>query len=255
MRFWRRRGGERLGQLAKTFPAVLVYGPRQCGKTMLVRHLYPEWRHVDLERPADHDMLRADLEGFFEAHPRRVVIDEAQRIPEIFPLLRHVIDRGRAKGRFILLGSASPPLVRSISESLAGRIGLLELTPFRAVEVSGRPRAARDRWFWGGFPPVHALSSARARADWLDGYVSTFLERDLPAVGLRLPPERLRRLWTMLTHVHGRPLNASDLARSLAVSSPTVSNYLDVLEGAFMIRRVPPFHANVRKRLAKSPKV
>jgi len=255
MRYLERRAGERLGQLAKTFPAVLVYGPRQCGKTVLVRHLYPAWRHVDLERPADHDMVRADLEGFFQAHTRRVVIDEAQRIPEIFPVLRHVIDRGGGKGRFILLGSASPSLVRGISESLAGRIGFLELTPLRTVELSGRRQSARDRWFWGGFPPVHALPGARARADWLDGYVSTFLERDLPALGLRLPPERLRTLWTMLTHVHGRLLNVSDLARSLAVSSPTVSSYLDVLEGAFMVRRLPPFHANVQKRLSKSPKV
>jgi uncharacterized protein len=233
---------------------VLISGPRQCGKSTLVRTLYPQWRHLDLDRPADLGLISADLEGFFDAHPRRVVIDEAQRLPELFTVLRHVIDRSAAKGRFLLLGSASPQLMRSVSESLAGRIGLLELTPLSASELAPVPRAA-DRWFWGGFPPVHALRSAAARSNWLDSYVSTFLERDLPALGIRLPAQRLRLLWTMLTHVHGNLLNTSDLARSLTVSHHTVADHLDVLDAAYMIRRLPPFHANVQKRLTKAPKV
>lgn len=219
-----------------------------------MRRLYPDWSHIDLERPADAGILEADIEGFFQAHPRRVVIDEAQRLPALFPLLRHVIDRAPAKGRFLLLGSASPALLQTAAETLAGRVGLLELTPFRTVELSGMPHA-RDRWFWGGYPPVHALRGVQARGAWLDSYVLTFLERDLPALGLHLPPPRLRHLWTMLTHVHGNLLNVSDLARSLTVSAPTVSHYLDVLEGAFMIRRLPPHHANVQKRLTKSAKI
>lgn len=252
--YLRRRQSVRLARLLRNFPAVLLYGPRQSGKSTFVHHELPAWQHIDLERPADLAALGGDLEGFFDAHPRRVVIDEAQRLPDVFPLLRHVIDRSRANGRFVLLGSASPPLLRTASETLAGRLGMLELTPFRAVELAGTP-AARDRWFWGGYPRVHRLRGARARGEWLDSYVSTFLERDLPALGLSLPPERLRVLWTMLTHVHGNLLNVSDLARSLAVSVHTVNSHLDVLESTFMIRRLRPYFANVQKRMTKSPKV
>lgn len=241
-------------RLLRTFPAVLLYGPRQCGKTTLVQSLFPKWHHVDLERPADLGAITADLEGFFDAYPRHVVIDEAQRLPELFPVLRHVIDRTGQKGRFILLGSASPTLVRSVSETLAGRIGHMELTPFRSCELRD-PHALRDRWFWGGFPPVHALRGARARGDWLDSYVATYLERDLPTMGLRLSSVRLRTLWTMLTHVHGSLLNVSDLARSLDVSMHTVNHHLDVLESTFMVRRLHPFYANVQKRLTKSSKL
>jgi uncharacterized protein len=243
-----------LDRLLAAFPVVLVYGPRQCGKSTLVRTRLSKWTHLDLERPADLGQLQGDLEGFFDRYPRRVAIDEAQRLPELFTVLRHVVDRAKGNGRVVLTGSASPGLIRGVSESLAGRIGILELTPFRASELSRTPHAGR-RWFWGGFPPVHARRTNRLRSEWLDSYVSTFLERDLPALGVRLPAPRLRTLWTMLTHVHGALLNVSDLARSLGVSSHTVGNDLDVLEGTFMIRRLPPYFANVQKRLTKSPKL
>lgn len=240
-------------RLLRTFQVVMVSGPRQAGKSSLVRRLARRWFHLDLERPADFAILQADLEGFLAAHPERLVIDEAQRMPELFPALRHAVDQGRRKGRVLLTGSASPELLRSVSESLAGRIGTVELAPFTMAETPARLR--RDRWFWGGYPSVLGLRSASARLDWLDGYVTTFLERDLPALGLRLPPARLRSLWMMLTHVHGNVLNVSDLARSLAVSSHTVQHYLDVLEGAYLIRRLHPHSANLQKRLTKSPKV
>jgi hypothetical protein len=245
---------DRLHYLLRSFPALLLTGARQCGKSTLARHALPDWTHLDLERPADMSMLTADPEGFFDMHHRSVVIDEAQRLPEIFPILRHVIDRSGRKSHFLLLGSASLALMRSVSETLAGRVALLELTPFLAAELAGTVRAT-DRWFWGGFPPIHGLRESRARSEWFSAYVSTFLERDLPALGLGLPARRLRTLWTMLTHVHGNLLNVSDLARSLAVSSHTVAGDLDVLEGAYMIRRLQPFHANVQKRLTKSPKL
>jgi predicted AAA+ superfamily ATPase len=187
------------------------------------------------------------------AHPRRLAIDEAQRMPALFPALRHAIDAGRGAGRFVLTGSASPGILRGVTESLAGRVALLELTPFRLSELEARPAAGR--WFWGGFPPLYARRTTRARLDWLDAYVASYLERDLPSYGVRLPAVRLRTLWTMLTHVHGSLLNVSDLARSLGVSSHTVDGDLDVLEQTFMIRRLRPFHANVQKRLTKSPKL
>jgi hypothetical protein len=207
-----------------------------------------------MERPADVGQISADIEGFFDRHPERVVIDEAQRLPELFPVLRHVTDRTSRRGRFLLLGSAAPELTRQISESLAGRVGLLELTPFTAGELAAVPGAA-DRWFWGGYPPVHQRRTGAARLEWFDAYVTTYLERDLPALGLRLPVQRLRTLWTMLTHVHGSLLNVSDLARSLMVSAHTVNDHLDVLESTFMIRRLPPYAANVQKRLTKARKL
>lgn len=244
----------RLRRLLREFPVVFVVGPRQCGKSTLVRSVYPDWLHLDMERPADFGQISADIEGFFDRHPQRVVIDEAQRLPELFPVLRHVIDRTSRRGRFLLLGSAAPELTRRISESLAGRVGLLELTPFTARELRAVPRAA-DRWFWGGYPPVHHRRTLAARLEWFDAYVTTYLERDLPALGLRLPAQRLRTLWTMLTHVHGSLLNVSDLARSLTVSPHTVDDHLDVLESTFMIRRLPPYAANVQKRLTKARKL
>ncbi|MBV6403269.1 MAG: ATP-binding protein [Flavobacteriales bacterium] len=249
-----RLAGRRLQRLLKTFPAVLMTGPRQCGKSTLTKHALEGWDFVDLERPSDLALLRADLEGFLSVHAGKLVFDEAQRAPELFPALRHRIDNGKGKGRYVLLGSASPSLMRSVSESLSGRVGMMELTTLRAQELYGTPYL-KDRWFWGGYPPVLSLRNASARGLWLDAYVSTFLERDLPALGLNLSTTRLRTLWTMLTHVHGQLLNVSDLARSLSVSSHTVNADLDVLEGAFMIRRLQPYFANVQKRLTKSPKL
>src|SRR3989304_1429171 len=182
MQYVKRQQAERLRSLLRSFPAVLLVGPRQCGKSTLAGHALPDWTRLDLERPADLAALESDLEGFFDAHPRAVVIDEAQRLPDVFPVLRHVIDRSRGKGRFLLRGSVGPTLMRAVSETLAGRVALLELTPFLASELAGSARAG-DRWFWGGFPPIHALRDTRARGGGVKAFVSTFLERDPPALG------------------------------------------------------------------------
>lgn len=254
MRYLARQASERLRALLRTFPAVLVQGPRQCGKSTFVQHVLPSWRHLDLERGPDFRLLAADPDSFLEANPRRIVFDEAQRLPELFTALRPAIDRDRRPGRYVLLGSASPAILRSVSESLAGRIGILELTPFLARELAESPLSEK-RWFWGGYPAVLALRTNAQRREWLASYVATFLARDLPALGYSLPAERLRKLWVMLAHVHGSQITVSDLARSLGVSSHTVAGYLDLFEGAFMIRRLQPHVANVKKRLVKSPKV
>lgn len=251
----KRDAGGSLRRLLRAFPAVLVAGPRQCGKTTLVHDALKNWRALDLENPTDFDALSSDPEGFFLRHSNRVLIDEAQRWPGLFPILRGVIDARRRPGMFVLTGSAHPALIRQAGESLAGRLGLMELTPFGASELISRTQWLRHRWFFGGLPPVLALRSNTERALWLRDYVAWFLERDIPALGLRVAPTRLRKLWEMLCHVHGEILNMSDLARGLDLDQKSVSHHLDILEGAFMIRRLQPYFANIGKRLVKSPKL
>src|SRR5262245_15983690 len=242
----------RMRELLRAFPAVLLCGSRQCGKTTLARRSLRGWRQLDLERRPDAALLTADPDAFLAANPRRIVFDEAQTVPALFPALRSAIDARRGKGRYLLLGSIAPGLVRSVGESLAGRVGILELAPFLCSEL---PQRLPERWFWGGYPAVHAARRAGDRIDWFDSYVATFVERDLTAIGLRLSPQRLRALLQMLAHVHGNLLNHSDLARSLGASVPTIQNDIDVLEGGFLVRRLPPHFANLQKRLTKSPKL
>ncbi|MFH1726450.1 MAG: ATP-binding protein [Elusimicrobiota bacterium] len=250
-----RDAGATLRSFLGTFPVVLIVGPRQSGKTTLVRKQLPSLPYLDLENPTDRARLEEDPEGLLTGHSRGVIIDEVQRWPEIFPVLRGAVDRKRRLGAFVLTGSAAPSLMKQAGETLAGRVGMLELTPFGCSELARRPGWLKQRWFWGGFPPLYALSVLARKTTWLDQYVSTFLERDIPSFGIRVPPVRLRNLWTMLAHLHGQLLNVSTLARSLDLTSPAVSHHLDILEGAFMIRRLRPYHANIRKRLVKSPKL
>ena len=247
-----------LAQIAKLFrshPAVAILGPRQCGKTTLAQDYLATAvdelvHYFDLEDP-EHLNRLADAKLALEPLEGLIVIDEVQRLANLFPLLRVLIDRHRARQRYLILGSASRDLIRQSSETLAGRIAYLELSPFTAFEVGD----VFKLWLRGGFPPAFLAASDADSMTWRKAYMATFLERDVPALGIGFAGNALRRFWTMLAHYHGNVLNAATLARSLDVSAPTVKRYLDILVGTFMVRLLQPWHANVRKRQVKSPKL
>lgn len=244
------------------FPIVAILGPRQCGKTTLVRETLgaePGVVYLDLERPSDQAKIR-DPELFFNLQRASgtaslFCLDEIQRVPEIFPLLRSLVDDERRNGQFLLLGSASRDLLRQTSESLAGRITYLELTPFLADELPQEPGVLPRLWFRGGFPRSFLAASDESSADWRESFTRTFLERDLPQLGFGIPAATLSRVWRMLAHTHGQILNGSQLGTALGVSHTTVRSYLDLLSQTFMVRLLEPFAANLKKRIVKSPKV
>ena len=240
-------------------PAVALLGPRQAGKTTLALELARRRPavYLDLESEADRAKL-SEPELYLAQHADKLVIlDEIQRTPQLFRSLRGLIDagrrRGQGKGRFLMLGSASIDLLKQSSESLAGRIRYLELAPLDAGEVGGKYLDAL--WLRGGFPDSLLADSDAASLRWRVDFIRTYLERDIPQLGPRIPAETLRRLWTMLAHSQGGLLNAAALARALAVDGKTVASYLDLLVDLLLVRRLAPWHGNVRKRLVKSPKV
>ena len=252
-------------QLLSEFPAVAILGPRQAGKTTLAHELAGTFAservvYLDLELPSDRAKL-ADPESFLEGHGGKLVIlDEVQRVPSLFAVLRGVIDRGRRAGRksgqFLLLGSASGELLRQSAESLAGRLAYAELTPFLATETEDQPGGTQERlWIRGGFPESFLARNDEASLRWRRQFITTYLERDIPQLGPRIPAHTLRRLWTMLAHEQGQLLNASKLAASLGVSGQTIARYLDLLCDLMLVRRLQPWERNVRKRLVRTPKV
>lgn len=245
------------------FPAVALLGPRQVGKTTLARACSPTGTgiYLDLENPADLEKL-ADARGYLGAQTGRLtVIDEVQRAPDLFQALRGLIDEriraGEPAGHFLLLGSASMELLRQSSESLAGRIDYLELGPLdtREVDPPGQRSQVSALWSRGGFPRSFLAETDAASVTWRASFIRTYLERDIPQLGPRIPAETLRRFWTMLAHAQGGMHNAAELARALGVDGKTVARYLDLMVDLLLVRRLPPHFANVRKRLVKSPKV
>lgn len=243
--------------LFRTHPVVTLVGPRQVGKTTLALDLArgPGFKNgpvtrFDLEDPLDLSRLSnprlalAELDGL-------IIIDEVQRLPELFPVLRVIVDQHRRSRRFLVLGSASGDLLRQSSESLAGRAALFELPPFSHHEVVGLDRL----WLRGGYPRAWLARTERDAFTWLSQYVTTFLERDVPGLGVRVPPVALRRFWMMLAHLHGQTMNLSELGRAFGANHKTIAHYVDLLTSTFMVRQLQPWFANVAKRQVKAPKL
>jgi len=241
--------------------AVALLGPRQVGKTTLAMDISSRVPSVylDLESTSDRQKL-TDAESYLSAHDDKlVVLDEIHRMPEVFQTLRGLIDRGRREGRrtgrFLVLGSASIDLLRQSGESLAGRIAYVELGPIRLAEIAPGFASHRDLWVRGGFPDSLLAADDAASLAWRRDFIRTYLERDIPQLGPRIPAETLGRFWTMLAHTHGGLLNASNLARNVSVSAQSVGRYVDLLVDLLLVRRLMPHHANLGKRLVKSPKL
>jgi predicted AAA+ superfamily ATPase len=236
-------------------PVTVLLGARQVGKTTLARTIAEEHQalsYFDLERAADRAALSTP-ELTLGGCRGLVVLDEIQRIPDLFTTLRPLCDRPDTPARFLLLGSASPDLVSGVSESLAGRALFVQVPGFALEEVG--PDTQDRLWLRGGFPRAFLAKSEDASWRWMEGFVTTFVERDLPQLGLRVPSAAVRRFWAMMAHYHGQIWNASELARSMGVTPNTARHYLDILHGAFIARVLPPWHENMKKRQVKSPKV
>ena len=241
------------------FPAVAILGPRQCGKSTLVKSLsqhFDSILYLDMQKESDLNKLK-EPELFFESNANKLIcLDEIQLVPKLFSVLRSVIDENRINGKFILLGSASQDLIQQTSESLAGRIGMLHLSPFLINELDYLERFdLQEFWFRGGFPNSYLAINDDSSTIWLDNYIRTYIERDIPQLGFQIPAIQLRRLLTMCAHNQGQQLNLSKLGESLGLTHPTIKRYIDLLEHTFIVRTVQPYQVNVKKRLVKSPKV
>ena len=236
-------------------PVTAILGPRQCGKTTLARSISETIKStlLDLEDPADFELLKSNPKQIFNGLEGLVIIDEIQRLPELFPLLRVLADEVDSKRKYLILGSASPDLIRNSSESLAGRIGFVNLTGFRLNEVG--TENLRDLWLRGGFPRSYLAQNENQSFIWRNDFIQTFLERDISMYGFNIPPVTLRRFWQMLAHYHGQVWNGAEFARAMGVSEPTVKRYLDILTGTYMIRQLQPWYENLKKRQVKAPKV
>jgi uncharacterized protein len=245
---------QRIQKDIKSFPVTLLLGPRQCGKTTVARQISRQGsaKYFDLEDP--QTPLGPEIAAFTLKDLRGlVVIDEFQRQPHLFELLRVLADRRPLPARFLILGSASPELVRGVAESLAGRVAFVDMGGFALSEVGSKK--INELWIRGGFPNSFLAGNEEVSYRWRMSFIQSFLERDIPQMGIRIPSSALRRFWAMIAHVHGQNWNAADLARSMSVKEDTARRYLDILTGSFMIRQLQPWYENTGKRQVKSPKV
>jgi len=248
--------GAKIEKKLENTPVVALLGPRQVGKSTLARQLIQKYEgavYLDLERPSDLNKLR-DPEAWFALHSDKLIcLDEIQRTPELFPVLRSVIDERQRNGQFLILGSASPKLIHQSSESLAGRISYIELTPFILQELDAQ--SLRTLWLRGGFPRSYLMPDEQTSFEWRLDFIRTFLERDLPQLGFGVSAKVMDRFWRLCAHSHGQLLNQSKLGGTLGVSHHTIRSYIDLLDQTFVIRTLRPYEANLKKRLVKSPKI
>lgn len=270
-----------LSTLMEHFPVVAIIGARQVGKTTLAKTVCPHFLYIDLEKPSNYDRVEQDTEFFFKQHPSHIIFDEAQLCPQLFSVLRGVIDESRdQKGRFVLTGSSSPELLKNISESLAGRIAIIELGTLKANEFFNQPLSnfyqlfnkpltkenfiidsppidfnnIQHMWFQGGYPEPSLAHNAIFYEEWMRAYEATYVNRDIAQLFPKLDKVAYRRFITMLGELSSKTINKSDLARSIGVSEPTISNYIDIASGTFLWRSLPSYDRNVTKRLVKMPR-
>jgi len=245
---------QQLKRAFKAHPIVAILGPRQCGKTTLAQQFSKQQKleihHFDLENPEDLVRLESPMITFGKLNGL-IIIDEIQRRPDLFPVLRVLADQKPLRKKFLILGSASRDLLKQSSESLAGRIQYLELTPFSYPEVDHLDRL----WLRGGFPNSYLANSLLMSSQWRNTYITTFLEQDIPNLGIQIPPRTLRRFWMMLAHYHANIFNASEMGGSLGIAHTIARHYLDILSGTFMVRELSPWIENIDKRQIKSPKI
>jgi predicted AAA+ superfamily ATPase len=245
-------------QYLTIFPAVVILGPRQCGKSTLAKKMSEKMEsflYLDLQDIHDLNKL-TEPKLFFEANSDATIcLDEIQLLPNLFSALRSEIDRNRRNGRFILLGSASRDLIQKSSETLAGRVGFIELTPFTISELNDLNYNINTHWFRGGFPDSYLATSDSNAAVWTDNFIRTFVERDVPQLGLQIPALQLRRFLMLCAHNHGQLLNSSKFGEALNLTHPTIKRYIDLFEQTFLMRTLPPFDHNIKKRIVKSPKI
>lgn len=242
----------------KQFPVVGILGSRQVGKTTLAKEIqqnFPKSIYLDLELPSDYNKLE-ETELFLSSfQDELIIIDEIQQKPELFSIIRALVDQNKIPARFVILGSSSPDLIKKSSESLAGRIYYHLLNPFSINEVGNDSDSIDKLWIRGGYPNSFLAENIDLSYKWREAFIQTFLERDIPKFGIKIPTIQLSRFWSMIAHIHGNLWNASKIAASLGVTPPTSKSYLDILEGTFIIRQLQPYLANTKKRLVKSPKV
>ena len=272
----------KINELLQMFPAVAIIGPRQCGKSTLVKNLKPTWKYFDLERPSDFQLIEKDPQTFLKLNSEEIIIDEAQEYPEFFKVLRTAIDENRkSKGRFLLTGSSSPEIVKGLTESLAGRVAIVEMAPFKVCEYAEQPvsslyeilgekryseiegidsaitlKESLEFWFKGGFPEpaLEDRSDRHFYSQWMENYISAYISRDIRALFPRLNIHSFKRFLTLLSQFSGHQLNTSSIARSLGISASTVKDYLDIIHQTFIWRNLPPFEKNHLKKIQKSSK-